>query len=60
MKPDNNNDEDGEVDNPADEVLLLLDGGGTKGAMEAQILEDMMMILTILVEAPSELLKILR
>ena len=50
------------VDNkPAgDEVLLLLDGGGTKAAMEAQILEDVMTVLTMMVESPEELVGVLR
>ena len=36
-------------------VLLVLDGGGTRGAMEAQILDDIMLVLTIMVECPGEL-----
>ena len=50
------------VDNKpaADEVLLLLDGGGTKAAMEAQILEDVMTVLTMMVENPEELVGVLR
>ena len=36
-------------------VLLVLDGGGTRGVMEAQILDDIMLVLSIMVECPGEL-----
>ena len=44
----------------ADEVLLILDGGGTRGVMEAQILEDIMLVLSLLVHNPRELLDALQ
>ena len=43
-----------------DKVLLLLDGGGTRGVMEAKILEDIMLVLTLLANNPRKLLDTLR
>lgn len=41
--------------NPRPAMVLSLDGGGSKGIMELKMLEDVMKILSLLVEAPESL-----